>query len=60
MPTLWAGEDLLANGNEFELQMSSDAVFLPVDQRYDLEDILFMADVVEELCDENTNIGHNN
>ncbi len=60
VPTLWAGEDLLANGNEFELQMSSDAVFLPVDQRYDLEDILFMADVVEELCDENTNIGHNN
>lgn len=45
--TLWAGNDLLLNGNEFELCMSNDAVFLPVDQRYSEEDMKYIAYMVK-------------
>ena len=44
VPTLWKGEELLQNGNAFELSMSDDAVFLPVDQRYDGNDMRYIAD----------------
>ena len=53
VPTLWNGNDLLENGNEFELHMSENAVFLPVDQRYDENDISYIAsrviDFIEDL-----------
>ncbi len=51
--TLWSGEDLLINGNEFELHMSEDAVFLPIDQRYDDSDIRYIMGRVAELIKEN-------
>lgn len=54
VPTLWAGEDLLKGGNEFEIHMSQDAVFLPIDQRYDKADMQYLADLTKELVGENT------
>ena len=47
--TLWRGEDLMRDGNAFELSMSDDAVFLPVDQRYDDDDMNYIADTVLSL-----------
>lgn len=44
VPTLWLGEDLMRNGNDFELLMSNDAIFLPIDQRYDINDMIYIAD----------------
>lgn len=46
VPTLWLGEDLLAHGNSFELSMSRDGIFLPVDQRYSVEDMEYMGEVI--------------
>lgn len=43
VPTLWNGRDLLKDGNGFELGMMEDALFLPVDQRYNMEDMKFIA-----------------
>lgn len=36
-------------GNEFEINMSDNAVFLPIDQRYDEEDMRFLANTVLEM-----------
>lgn len=47
--TLWNGKDLLDNGNAFELNMSENAVFLPIDQRYDTEDMNYIAAEVERI-----------
>ena len=44
VPTLWNGEDLMNCGNDFELTMSNDAVFLPIDQRYDQKDMEYISD----------------
>lgn len=41
--TLWKGEDLLNSGNEFELNMSENAVFLTMDQRYGIDDMKYIA-----------------
>ena len=40
--TLWAGDDLKENGNYSEINMMNNAVFLPVDQRYDEEDMEYL------------------
>lgn len=47
--TLWSGRDLQEQGNAFELNMMENAIFLPVDQRYDAGDMNFIADVVKEM-----------
>ena len=47
--TLWKGKELLEKGNEFEINMSDNAVFLPIDQRYDEEDMRFLANTVLEM-----------
>lgn len=47
--TLWKGKELLKKGNEFEINMSDNAVFLPIDQRYDEEDMRFLANTVLEM-----------
>ena len=52
--TLWAGHDLLQHGNTFELNMSENAVFLPIDQRYDQEDMSYIIKRVKEIINENT------
>lgn len=49
VPTLWAGDDLIANGNEFELRMKDDTIFLPIDQRYDRDDMKYIAGLVKEI-----------
>lgn len=54
VPTLWSGEDLLVGGNEFELHMARDAIFLPIDQRYDRDDMQYVADLTKEILSENT------
>lgn len=47
--TLWKGKELLEQGNKFEINMSDNAVFLPIDQRYDIEDMKFLASTVLEI-----------
>lgn len=56
--TLWSGIDLTENGNTFELEMMNDAVFLPMDQRYDAEDIEYITGYVKELY-RNEDFGYN-
>lgn len=46
--TLWSGEELQENGNEFEISMMEDCVFLPMDQRYDQIDMEYMINAVRE------------
>lgn len=52
--TLWSGEDLMNNGNEFELDMSKHCIFLPIDQRYDESDMKYIAGKVKEFMNENS------
>lgn len=46
--TLWSGDNLKEHGNEFELRMTNDCVFLPMDQRYDSDDIQYIIETVFE------------
>lgn len=50
--TLWSGEALIVNGNEFELNMSNNAIFLLIDQRYTVEDMKYIAARVNALREE--------
>lgn len=52
VPTLWGGSNLMEHGNEFELSLANHAVFLPVDQRYDAEDIQYIIERVMEKINE--------
>lgn len=52
--TLWSGENLLNNGNTFELDMSRHCIFLPLDQRYEESDIQYIARKVKVFMDENS------
>lgn len=52
--TLWLGEELMKDGNKFELDMSKHCIFLPIDQRYDDSDMRYIAGKVKELIDENS------
>lgn len=47
--TLWKGEDLTDRGNNFEHNMSNNAIFLPIDQRYNKDDMKFLAEKVLEI-----------
>lgn len=47
--TLWKGKDLLEKGNDFERNMSDNAIFLPIDQRYDAEDMKYLTQKVLEV-----------
>ena len=49
VPTLWNGAELNKYGNEFERHISADGIFLPIDQRYDTEDMRYLSVVLEEL-----------
>lgn len=48
VPTLWEGEDLKSNGNEYEIGMMNDCVFLPMDQRYSEEDMKNISLIIEK------------
>lgn len=52
--TLWSGEDLLNHGNMFELDMSRHCVFLPIDQRYDEQDMEYIVERVKVFMNENS------
>ncbi len=52
--TLWSGENLLNNGNGFELDMSKHCIFLPIDQRYNESDIRYIARKVKVFMDEDS------
>lgn len=52
VPTLWAGPDLTEFGNKYELNMKDNAVFLPVDQRYDTSDMSYIANRVKKIIEE--------
>ena len=54
MSTLWSGENLLNNGNGFELDMSKHCIFLPIDQRYNESDIRYIARKVKVFMDEDS------
>ena len=47
--TLWSGNELRENGNSFELNMMKNAVFLPMDQRYDERDMEYIIYVLKEM-----------
>lgn len=47
-PTLWNGPDLLSNGTSFELSLAKDTVFLPIDQRYERQDMSHIINRVKE------------
>lgn len=49
VPTLWNGEDLKHNGNSNELEMMNCCIFLPVDQRYNQEDINHIISVMHKI-----------
>lgn len=49
--TLWSGKDLKENGNAFEINMMNNAIFLPMDQRYDYEDMRYIAGKVKDIED---------
>lgn len=52
--TLWTGNELMQNGNGFELNMSENCIFLPMDQRYDEHDMRYIAGKVRGLIHENS------
>ncbi|MCM1498453.1 MAG: hypothetical protein NC124_08295 [Clostridium sp.] len=52
--TLWSGQELMSNGNPFELDMVKHCIFLPLDQRYHELDMEYIAGKVKEWTDENT------
>lgn len=54
VPTLWNGKNLIEKGNDFELSMMNDCVFLPVDQRYEREDLEFIVSKIRRIISENT------
>lgn len=54
VPTLWDGEDLRREATPFEFRMKNDGVFLPVDQRYDFNDMDYLVGLIKEFMRENT------
>lgn len=52
--TLWIGSELMQNGNEFELNMAENCIFLPMDQRYNEQDMRYIAEKVRGLIYENS------
>jgi len=50
--TLWAGDDLLRAGNDFESSMRDHCVFLPIDQRYTKRDMEYISDIVFDIIHE--------
>lgn len=50
--TLWSGKDLIENGNIFELNMMENAIFLPIDQRYNVEDMEYIISRVEAIMED--------
>lgn len=46
--TLWDGKDLAERGNAFEINMMENAVFLPMDQRYDEKDMGYIVSRVKK------------
>lgn len=52
VPTLWKGEELDIYGSAFEKNMRDDALFLPVDQRYDEPDMRYMVDCIQRVLGE--------
>lgn len=54
VPTLWNGEVLMSSGNFFEIKMAENAIFLPVDQRYDGQDMCYISYMVKEILNENS------
>lgn len=49
VPTLWSSDLLRENGNSFEQDMCENGLFLPLDQRYDTQDISYLISVVEDM-----------
>ena len=49
VPTLWSGDDLLRNGNQFELSISENGVFLPIDQRYSPDDMAYISGCIDSI-----------
>jgi hypothetical protein len=49
VPTLWNGADLMEKGTNFETSLAKNTLFLPVDQRYDEEDMSVLIEKVKEI-----------
>lgn len=46
VPILWPGVEKFSELNEFERNLISDLVLLPIDQRYDEKDMQYISDIV--------------
>lgn len=51
VPTLWNGNDLREAGNQFEKNMAENAVFLPIDQRYNSVDMNYIGNMIFRVLD---------
>lgn len=51
-PTLWKEYIDLGNTDTVEYNISNDTVFLPIDQRYKKEDILYISDLVVQIIND--------
>lgn len=49
IPTLWPGVDGFSELNDFERRLIRDLVLLPIDQRYDTEDMRYIARTVLQI-----------
>ncbi len=49
VPTLWTGDDLLQKGNSVEINMMNNAIFLPIDQRYNTDDMKYIVSLVKQI-----------
>lgn len=52
--TLWSGDNLEKNASDFERNMCKNAIFLPIDQRYSVNDMEYIANVVRRVLNEDT------
>lgn len=52
IPTLWPGVDEFSELNDFERRLIHDLVLLPIDQRYDAEDMRYIAQAVLQIKEE--------
>lgn len=46
IPTMWIGDVLRLDGFPYEKQFASRFIFLPIDQRYNSDDMIFISERV--------------
>ena len=49
VPTLWPDVFNLCGENELEYDMAKNILPIPVDQRYDIEDMVYIVDIIKDV-----------